>query len=94
MSTKVISAQYVKRAGAVLDYRIDWAAWLDTDTISTSTWAEPTSGITIDSETETTTVATVWLSGGTAGQLYEVTNTIVTAAGRTEERTIQIEVVG
>lgn len=85
---------FVKDPNAVIDYKIDWSAWLtaaDDDTISTSTWIVP-SGITKDSDSKTTTTATVWLSGGTAGEDYAITNRIVTAGGRTEDRTIRIMV--
>lgn len=81
----------LKDPAAVLDYGIDWSAWLNGDTISTSTWTVP-SGITQASESETTTTATIWLSGGTAGTDYLVTNKIVTHGGRTDERTIKISV--
>jgi len=82
---------YQKDPDAVLDYVIDWSTWLGIDTIATSTWTAD-SGITVDSEQETTTTATVWLSGGTAGSRYNVVNEITTNAGRTENRTIVIEV--
>lgn len=74
---------------ATLDYHIDWSAWLDDDTISTVTWTVPT-GLTQVTATYTTTVATVWLSGGTAGEEYQVACAITTAGGRTDERTIRI----
>lgn len=87
---------FIKDPSAVLDYSIDWAAWLEEtspiDTISTSTWTVQ-SGITQDSESETASKATVWLSGGTAGAIYEVVNRIVTAAGRTDDRTLYIQVM-
>lgn len=86
-----MSTLFYKRAAAVLDYTENWVTWLGDDTISTSDW-EAETGITIDSETETTTTATVWLSGGTVDNVYTVTNTIVTAAGRTQTRTILIAV--
>lgn len=38
------------------------------------------------------TATTIWLSGGTDGEPYELTNAIVTAAGITEHRTILIDV--
>lgn len=82
----------LKDPAAVLDYGINWATWLNGDTISTSTWTVPT-GITQASESETTTVATIWLSGGTAGEDYLVTNKITTNGGRTDERTIRVSVV-
>ena len=79
----------VKDPSAVLDYQFDWSAWLGSDTISTSTWTVPT-GITLVTETETTTTATAWLSGGTTDVNYECVNTIVTAGGRTDQRTLVI----
>ena len=82
---------FLKDPAAVLDYQLNWSAWLDGDTISTSTWSAET-GITVDSESETTSAATVWLSSGSPGEDYEVTNQIVTDGGRTDERTITIKV--
>lgn len=83
---------FLKDPSAVLDYQINWATWLGSDTISTSTWTVPT-GITKDSDTKTTTTTTIWLSGGTAGREYNLVNKIVTAGGRTEERMIVIKVI-
>jgi len=84
-----MTCAFYKDPSAVLDYQMDWSSWLDTDTISTSTWTVPT-GITKDSDNNDTTTATIWLSGGTAGTTYEIVNKIVTANGRTEERTLTI----
>lgn len=82
---------FIKDPDAVLDYSIDWSAWLGTDTIIISTWTVPT-GIVKASDSQTTTVTTVWLSGGTDGSSYPVVNRIVTAGGRTDDRTLIIEV--
>lgn len=82
---------FTKDPDGVLDYQIDWSDWLGTDTIVTSTWTVGT-GITKDSDTNTTTTATIWLSGGTAGTTYELTNEIVTTDGRTDNRTIYVTV--
>jgi hypothetical protein len=71
-------------------------------TISTSAWTVP-SGITEDSNNTAAitiagvsyainTVATIWLSGGTAGTEYELTNKIVTSDSRTLSQSITIEV--
>lgn len=86
-------AQIVKDPQARKDYQFDWSAWLDEagDTISASTWT-PTSGITVDSSSRTDTHTTVWLSGGTAGQSYEVVNHITTAGGREDDRTLLVRV--
>lgn len=83
------SRSFPKDPDAILDYSIDWETWLDGDTISTSTWIVPT-GITKDSDTYSTTATVIWLSGGTAGSSYSLTNRITTAGGRTEDRTIEI----
>lgn len=82
---------YIKDPSELLDYVEDWDDyWLAAgETISTSTWTAA-SGITVSSSSNTTTTATVWLSGGTHGQEYLVTNRITTSAGRTGERSIKI----
>lgn len=82
---------YAKDPQAVLDYTLDWSAWLGSDTISTAVWAADT-GLTVNSTSKTTTSATAWLAGGSDGTTYNVKNTITTAGGRTDERTIAIEV--
>lgn len=76
-----------KDPNSVLDYAVDWSAWLGTDTIATATWTVPT-GLTKASDSATTTVATVWLSGGTVGTEYSVNCRITTAGGRTEDQTL------
>jgi hypothetical protein len=86
-----MSQQFTKDPSATLDYSIDWSKWLADDTILTSEWTVPT-GLTQMAASNTTTKATVWLSGGTAGQIYTVTNRISTAGGRTDERSIIIRV--
>jgi hypothetical protein len=80
---------YKKDPDAVLDYLLDWSDWLVNDTIATSTWSSD-SGITVDSDSNTTTTTTVWLSGGTAGTDYIVTNHVVTAGAREDDRSIKI----
>jgi hypothetical protein len=76
---------------ATLDYTIDWAQWLAGDTIQTSSWIVQT-GITLSASSNTTTTTTVWLSLGTAGQTYKVTNMITTTAGRTTEQSFNVRV--
>ena len=80
---------FTKDPEAVLDYTIDWSSWLDSDTISSSDWTV-SDGLTESSSTNDTTSATIWLSGGSVGRTYRVTNTIITVGGRTEERSFLI----
>lgn len=81
---------FTKDPDAVLDYRVDWSRWLaDGDIIMDSEFIAP-DGITLDADAHDTTSATCWLSGGTAGQFYNVVNRITTASGRTDDRTLRI----
>jgi len=82
-------SDYQKNASAVLDYNINWASWLGTDIIESAQWHYP-AGITATQHSATTAVATVWLSGGTPGAVYRVTNQIWTSAGRCELRSFDI----
>lgn len=83
----------VKDPDEVKDYKLDWAAMLDTDTISTSTWSVAVgAGLVIDSNSKTNTDTTVWLSAGTAGVTYELLNRVVTAGGRTYDQTCKLKV--
>ena len=85
-----IIAAFDKDPDETLDFTIDWSDWLvDSDTISSSAWDVPV-GITEVSKSNDTTTAWIFLSGGTDGAEYKLTNTIVTAGGRTAQRTIQI----
>ena len=87
-----MSQIFVKDPDAVLDYGFDWSSWLATgETISSHTITTET-GLTKDSDSESSGVVTVWLSGGTAGNDYDVACKIVTSASRTDERTITIRV--
>lgn len=83
---------FIKDPNAIKDYSIDWDTLYlkGLDTIATSTWTVPTGITQVGSATNSTTVTTIWLSGGTAGQQYEVTNRIVTVGGRTDERTLTL----
>ncbi len=79
-----------KDPNAVLDFGFDWSEWLDTgETISSSAWTVP-SGITEDSTSNTTTTTTIWLSGGTAGEPYDLVNRVTTSSGRTDDRTMTV----
>jgi hypothetical protein len=87
------SASFLKDPNEVLDFQISWLSWLGaSETISTSTWVVP-AGITKDSDTSNTTSATIWLSSGTSGAQYTVTNRIVTNQGRTRDQSLLIQVV-
>jgi len=82
-----------KDPDAVLDYTFDWTAWLDaiTDTIASKVIVVET-GITNDSSIIDGKTVITWISGGTAGNTYRVACRIVTAGGRTDDRSIFIKI--
>jgi hypothetical protein len=84
---------FTKDPDAVLDYSVDWSAWLAGDQIASSEWLlEQGALLEIVTDTNTATKATVWLRGGEAGTTYLDTNRIVTSGGRTDDRTISVKV--
>lgn len=71
---------------------IDWSAWLTKRglvSIATSTWIAPT-GIAIASQSNTSTQASVFLSGGTRGRRYQVVNRITATGGHSQDQTIEV----
>ena len=83
---------------ATLDFDVDWSvafnSWLAGDTIASVAWTVE-AGLTKAAESNSTTVAKVWLSGGTAGTTYAVTCRITTAStpARVDVRTFRVRVV-
>ena len=82
-----------KDPGATLDFGFDWSTWLgDGETITKAAWTVP-EGITEHDSTSQEGVTAIWLKGGTAGLAYTVTVTVTTSAGRTDERSLRVEVM-
>lgn len=78
MPTLNYSNRISKDAQSILDFSIDLSNLLQTgETISTSSWSVP-SGITRVTDTNNDEIATIWLSGGTLNNIYELVNTVVT----------------
>lgn len=82
-----LNNEFIKKAGAIKDYRINWGTFLVLDTIFASTWMVPT-GITLVSSTFGTNTCDYWVSGGTRGVNYTLTNIIHTVGGKTEYQDI------
>ena len=82
-----------KDPDSVLDYTWDWEDWLDdiTDTLSSHSLV-PETGITVDSSSIVAKTVVAWISGGTAGTTYRVACRVVTAGGRTDDRSIYIKI--
>lgn len=86
-------ATYSQDASAVLDYLIDWSAFIESDPIIASTWTVEPAGLTTSLPSFTSTTATVWLQGGVAGTFYVITNHITTQGGRQDSRYIVVGVI-
>jgi len=79
-----------KDPDATLDWIFDWNSWLGPfETITNSEFVVD-AGITVESSTFTNKTATVWLSGGTEGQVYRVTNRITSSDGRIDDRSFTL----
>ena len=85
---------FKKDPNSTLDYSVDWGPYLTPllDTITTVTWITSTA-ITVVSQSHTDTIATVFLSGGVVDTTETVTCRIVTAGGRTDDRSIILKIV-
>lgn len=86
---------FIKDPDANKDYGFDWIAenWLnDGETITASAWTITPSGLTKGTEESSNSITKVWLSGGTVGVTYAVTNKITTSDGRIEEKTLYITI--
>lgn len=84
----------VKSPADVLDYDINYEDWLPpTDTITTVvTDVQPAGELVVDSVQISSPVVKVWVSGGVAGQTYEVNVTASTNGGRVKEECFKIRV--
>lgn len=82
---------------ARLPFTMNWAQWLageGGDIIESVEWSVP-DGITQENSpapSHTDDMATLWLSGGSAGQTYDITCRVLTAGGRIDERTLSVTV--
>ncbi len=87
-----MSNVHVKDPDSRLDFSVDWSVWLQPEeTIVASVWL-PADGITMSDPSVVGGRTIVWLSGGTAGSWYAITNRITTSAGRIDDRTIRVMV--
>lgn len=84
--------KFKKDPDAVLDYGFDWSSFLVDDVIVSSTWDVP-AGLTGVDESFSDTGTSLWLTGGTVGEVYTITNHIVTNNGREDDRSHTIRII-
>lgn len=86
----------LKDPDATLDYSIDWGAqYLSGDALADSSWdVQPVEqgGVAIAGSQFDLTHSTVKASGGVAGRVYRLINTVVLASGLNDSRSITLRV--
>jgi hypothetical protein len=85
-----------KRPDEVLDYVFDFLRWLPSGDViasASATIASSTGGTAaVDSVTNDTNTATVWVSAGIEDENAEITVRIVTAAGRHKDACMKLRI--
>lgn len=82
----------------VLDYQLDWAdannpRLEDGETLTASTFSIVEGSVEIESQTYASSgLATVWLSGGTAGEKCTILNRVTTSEGRTYDCSVNLRI--
>lgn len=86
---------YLKSPGSQVDYAIDWAGYLEGQTIAASLWAvipaEP-GGILVAETSFDLNRTAARLSGGIAGHVYSITNRVTLSDASADERSITLRV--
>ncbi len=85
---------WIKDPDATLDWEFDWTNWLSTSDgeVIVSHVITVQTGLTKVSDSATTETVTVWLSGGSVRNVYNVTCHITTSAGRQDDRTLGLTI--
>lgn len=86
-----LAPDFIKDPDSTEDFPFNWAPELDGDTIDTVAWSLP-DGLTQVSTSNTTTVATIFVSGGSEGMTYRIRCRITTVGGRTWDKTANVKV--
>lgn len=78
-----------KDPAAVLDYGFNWSKWLSAGaTISSYSFPDLPSGLTVEEDSEAEGIVTVRISGAAVGQSYRLTNEVIASDGQTDRRSI------
>ena len=83
------SASYAKDPSDTVDYSMSWHQ-LGSDTLVSATWTSDS--LAVGTSSVAGLVTTCFVSGGTAGEVANLTCTVVTGMGRTLQRTVYVAV--
>lgn len=86
---------YLKDPQARVDYAIDWAIYLDGQTIEASQWLvtpDEAGGIVAEESSFEPARTAARLAGGLAGHIYSVSNQVTLSDGSSDLRSITLRV--
>lgn len=86
---------YLKDPQSRVDYAIDWAAYLDGQTIVSSLWSVvpvELGGIAVDEDSVLPGRTAARLTGGILGHCYSVSNQVTLSDGTSDARSIALRV--
>ena len=93
-----MTSMYTKDPPATLDYSVDWTSFLaDGETITSVDWTvlpDETDGLVTGDEISSGNTRGIFVSGGVAGNSYQVRCEMTTSQGRTDSRAITIRING
>lgn len=89
-----VLGKFEKQPADVLDYDFDYSDWLDdrADSIATATVVADRAGISVTNVAHAFGVVKAYVAGGTNGQSYKLTCTVITAGGRTKQAEMTIKI--
>ena len=74
---------------SLLNIGLNWAEWLETDTLILSEWTADAE-LTLSRKQNTTTTTSCYVSGGILNKTYQITNKITTLDGKVDTRYVTI----
>jgi hypothetical protein len=86
---------YLKDPRSRVDYAIDWAVYLDGQTIVGSLWTivpVEIGGIEVDEDSFSSDRSAARLTGGITGHCYSISNLVTLADGTSDARSIALRV--
>lgn len=86
------NTSFIQSPREVLDYTFDFTDWLDGKTTIASAVVTPGTGITVASQSNTTTAVRIVVSGGTVNTKYKIKCKVTTANGLQKESVMTIQI--
>lgn len=86
---------YLKDPQSRVDYSIDWAGYLDGQTIAASGWStapDEADGIAVEEASFDLNRTAARIGGGIVGHCYTVSNRVTLSDGSSDERSITLRV--